>query len=90
MKLVGVRPLSRPVFDDYPEDVKQLRLKYKPGCFPPYVALLMQDMERSIEAEKIYLTEKEKHPYTTDLSIFGSVFIISLLIKYEVHNIWKR
>jgi len=70
MKLVGVRPLSQRVFNDYPEDIKKMRLKYKPGCFPPYVALLMQNMEKSIEAEKIYLLEKEKHPYTTDIKYF--------------------
>jgi len=70
MKLVGVRPLSKRVFEDYPDDIKEKRMKQKPGCFPPYVALLMQNMEKSIDAERIYLAEKEKRPYTTDFKYF--------------------
>jgi lipopolysaccharide/colanic/teichoic acid biosynthesis glycosyltransferase/CheY-like chemotaxis protein len=70
MKLVGVRPISKRVYEDYPRDIKKLRAKHKPGCFPPYVALLMQNMEDSIKAERIYLLEKEKHPYTTDIKYF--------------------
>lgn len=70
MKLVGARPLSQRVYNDYPEDIKKIRDKYKPGCFPPYVALLMQNMEASIEAERIYLLEKQKNPYTTDFKYF--------------------
>jgi lipopolysaccharide/colanic/teichoic acid biosynthesis glycosyltransferase len=70
MKLVGVRPISKALFKDYPDDVKTMRVKYKPGCFPPYVALLMDEMNDSIEAERIYLEEKEKRPYTTDMKYF--------------------
>ena len=33
------------------------RIKYKPGCIPPYIALNMPEMEDSFEAEKIYLKE---------------------------------
>jgi lipopolysaccharide/colanic/teichoic acid biosynthesis glycosyltransferase len=77
MKLVGTRPLSMQIYKNYPEDIKDLRNKYKPGCFPPYVALLMQNMEASIEAERIYLLEKENHPYTTDIKYFlKSIFNI--------------
>ena len=70
MKLVGTRPLSIGVYKNYPKDIVALRNKYKPGCFPPYVALLMQTMVDSIEAEKIYLLEKERHPYSTDIKYF--------------------
>lgn len=70
MKLVGVRPISKALFKDYPDDVKAMRIKYKPGCFPPYVALLMDEMNDSIEAERIYLEEKTKRPYTTDMKYF--------------------
>jgi hypothetical protein len=70
MKLVGIRPLSRRAFEDYPDDVKQMRIKYKPGCIPPYVSLLKQGMAQSIEAERVYLKEKEKNPYTTDVKYF--------------------
>jgi lipopolysaccharide/colanic/teichoic acid biosynthesis glycosyltransferase len=70
MRLVGIRPLSKRFLAEYPEDVKKMRLKYKPGCVPPYVALLKQDVEEYIESEKIYLLEKEKHPHTTDFKYF--------------------
>jgi len=70
MKLVGVRPISQRFLKEYPEDVLQLRLKQKPGCIPPYVALLKQDIKEYIESERIYLNEREKHPYSTDIKYF--------------------
>lgn len=70
MKLVGVRPLSKRFLAEYPEDVLRMRLKHKPGCVPPYVALLKQEVSEYIESERIYLTDKRKHPYTTDLKYF--------------------
>lgn len=70
MNLVGVRPLSRTRFDEFPEEMRQKRIKYKPGCFPPYVALLMPNEEDNIEAEKIYLEQKEKNPVWTDIKFF--------------------
>ena len=70
MKLVGVRPLSKRFLAEYPEDVLQMRLKQKPGCVPPYVALLKQEVSEYIESERTYLMEKEKHPYTTDTKYF--------------------
>lgn len=71
MKLVGVRPLSKTVYKEYPSDIKELRNKFKPGCIPPYVSLLMQGMDESVEAERIYLKEREGHPYKTDIKYFS-------------------
>ncbi len=70
MSLVGIRPLSRRAFQEYPDDVKEMRVKYKPGCIPPYVALLKQGMMASIEAERQYLQEKVKNPISTDIKYF--------------------
>ena len=67
MRLLGVRPLSQARFDEFPEDIKKERVKYRPGCIPPYVSLLMQDEKGNIEAERIYLKEKSKHPFSTDV-----------------------
>ncbi len=67
MKLFGVRPLSKVRFAQLPEDIQQERIKYKPGCFPPYVALNMPDDKGNIEAERIYLRDKTQHPYITDI-----------------------
>lgn len=79
MKLVGLRPLSKVRFDEFPEDLKKERIKYKPGCFPPYVALNMPDEKMNIEAERIYLRDLKAHPYTTDFRYFlKSVYNIML------------
>jgi len=67
MSLVGARPLSQARFNQFPEDLKQLRTQYKPGCFPPYVSLLMGDEKSNIEAERIYFAEKQKSPLFTDI-----------------------
>jgi hypothetical protein len=67
MKLVGVRPLSKVRFNEMPIEVQNARIKHKPGCFPPYVALCMPDKTQNIIAEKIYMKELEEHPYTTDI-----------------------
>ena len=70
MSLVGVRPVSECFLNEYPADLKKLRLKYKPGCIPPYVALKMQSVEEYLESERIYLTLKEVHPLLTDIRFF--------------------
>jgi lipopolysaccharide/colanic/teichoic acid biosynthesis glycosyltransferase len=70
MKIVGVRPISRFRFNEFPEYIQKLRIKVKPGCIPPYVALNMPDDKGNIEAEVIYLKDREKHPYTVDLRYF--------------------
>lgn len=79
MKLVGLRPLSRVRFNEFPEDLKAERIKYKPGCIPPYIALNMPGDQESIQAERIYINDLRRHPRTTDLryfvlAIFNMVF----------------
>lgn len=71
MKLVGVRPISQRYFQDIPKDLQELRLKHKPGCIPPYVALNRKgSVEDVLHAEREYLIEKEKHPLSTDPRYF--------------------
>ena len=77
MALFGTRPLSKSAYKDYPDDIKEMRNKYKPGCVPPYVALLMQGMDASIEAERKYLTDLKKNPRTTKIKyLFKALFNI--------------
>jgi len=78
MKVVGVRPISRSYFNDIPKDLQQLRLKQKPGCIPPYVALNRASSVTSVlAAEKEYLRISTLHPYTTDIKyIFLAVYNI--------------
>ncbi len=81
LKLVGVRPVSETYLKDIPEDFLKMRLNHKPGCIPPYVALNMKsDVESVLEAEKIYIGEKIKHPYTTDTKYFFKA-IFNILIR---------
>lgn len=71
LKLVGVRPISQRYFQDIPKDLQELRLKHKPGCIPPYVALNRKGNVKSVlQSEREYLEEKTKHPYTTDTKYF--------------------
>lgn len=71
MKLVGVRPVSPTYFEEIPEDLRQLRLKYKPGCIPPYVAFNKSSSVKSVlDCERQYLEMKTKNPYTTDFKLF--------------------
>ena len=70
MAIVGMRPLSKTRFNELPEDVRQMRIKFKPGCIPPYVALNMPDKDSNIEAERIYMSEKMVHPFMTDVKYF--------------------
>jgi lipopolysaccharide/colanic/teichoic acid biosynthesis glycosyltransferase len=71
MKLVGIRPITMTFLNEFPEDVRKLRAKYKPGCIPAYVSLLKQSKDGFIEAETIYLREKESHPIWTDIKYFS-------------------
>ncbi len=70
LALVGVRPLSERFLKEYPEALREERFKYKPGCIPPYVALKMQRVEDYLISEKIYLQDKKKHPFLTDIKYF--------------------
>ena len=71
MKLVGVRPVSPVYFKEIPKELQELRLKYKPGCIPPYVAFNKSSkLESVLDAEKLYLEMKLKNPYTTDTILF--------------------
>lgn len=81
LKLVGVRPISQRYFQDIPKDLQELRLKHKPGCIPPYVALNRKGNVKSVlQSEREYLEEKAKHPYTTDTKYFFKA-LFNIIIK---------
>lgn len=71
LKLVGIRPISERYFQDIPKDLQELRIKFKPGCIPPYVALDRKgNVESVLQSEREYLEEKLRKPYTTDTRYF--------------------
>jgi hypothetical protein len=71
LKLVGVRPISKRYFQDIPSEHQELRVLQKPGCIPPYVALdRKSDILGVLAAERQYMLEKLRYPYTTDFRYF--------------------
>lgn len=81
LKLVGVRPIGIRYAQDIPKDLMELRLSQKPGCIPPYVALNMKgNVSDVLEAERIYLNEKRRCPYTTDTRYFFKA-IFNIIFK---------
>jgi lipopolysaccharide/colanic/teichoic acid biosynthesis glycosyltransferase len=81
LKLVGVRPIGSRYAEDIPKDLMELRLSQKPGCIPPYVALNMKSSVSDVlEAERIYLNEKRRRPYTTDTRYFFKA-IFNIIFK---------
>jgi len=70
MRILGIRPISHRFLQEFPEHIRKIRGKYKPGCIPAYIPLLKQSKDGFIEAETIYLLLKEKAPFKTDLIFF--------------------
>lgn len=85
LSLVSVRPLSERFLANYPEDLKKERMKYKPGCFPPYVAYKMQAVDQYMDSERIYFCQKQKHPFWTDVKVLfvGLYNIVTNKIRSE-------
>ena len=78
MKLVGIRPITQAFLNEFPGDIRKLRSEHKPGCIPAYVSLLKQSKDGFIEAETIYLLEKEKNPIWTDVKYtFKAIYNIA-------------
>jgi lipopolysaccharide/colanic/teichoic acid biosynthesis glycosyltransferase len=70
MKLVGVRPLSKHYFSLYTDELKEKRIKYKPGLIPPFYADLPVTLEEIMDSEMRYLDAYEKSPIMTDIRYF--------------------
>jgi lipopolysaccharide/colanic/teichoic acid biosynthesis glycosyltransferase len=70
LKLVGVRPLSKHYLELYDEDIRQKRLKNKPGLIPPFYADMPRTLDEVMESEKRYLDAYEKHHFKTDVRYF--------------------
>jgi len=74
MKLVGVRPLSVQYFSLYSEELKQKRVKYKPGLIPPFYVDMPKTIDDIMASEMKYLEAYEKHPFWTDFTYFFKAF----------------
>ncbi len=70
VKLVGVRPLSRTMFDTYPKWLQDKRTLCKPGLIPPFYIDHPQTFDELFASEDKYLTEYLAHPFRTDCKYF--------------------
>jgi len=70
LKLVGVRPLTEAFLATYPEELKQLRLRFKPGLIPPYYADMPLTIQEVWNSERRYLERYAKKPFRTDVAYF--------------------
>ena len=85
MKLFGVRPLSSHYLGLYPDHVKELRAKSKPGLIPPFYADLPETLEEIIASEEDYVVSYLKRPVATDIKYFFKA-IYNILIKQARSN----
>ncbi len=81
IKLVGVRPLSKQYYSLYSNDLRELRLKFKPGLLPPFYADLPKSFDEIMESEKSYLEAYEKNPFKTDFKYFIKIILNIILRK---------
>lgn len=74
MKLVGVRPLSKHYLSLYTPELREARLKTKPGLVPPYYADMPKTLDEIQDSEHRYLESYAKHPFFTDVRYFFKAF----------------
>ena len=70
IKIVGVRPLSEHYFNLYSDELKEKRIKFKPGLIPPYYADMPKTLNEIMASEMRYLEAYEKHPFRTNVKYF--------------------
>ncbi len=85
LKLVGVRPLSYPKLEIYPQDLRNLRRKYKPGLVPPFYAMLPKTAEGHFQTERDYLQSYDMSPFLTDWKYFWKS-VWNILVKRARSN----
>ena len=81
LKLVGVRPLSQHYFELYSEELKQMRIKTRPGLIPPFYADNPRSFDEIMQSEKEYLAASGKHPLLTDIQYFFRI-IYNIIFRH--------
>jgi lipopolysaccharide/colanic/teichoic acid biosynthesis glycosyltransferase len=85
MKLFGVRPLSNHYLSLYPDYMKDLRAKVKPGLVPPFYADLPETLDQIVESEEAYIKSYMSQPLLTDIKYFFKA-AYNILIKKARSN----
>jgi lipopolysaccharide/colanic/teichoic acid biosynthesis glycosyltransferase len=70
IKIMGVRPLSRSMFNLYPPDLQELRISTKPGLVPPFYNDLPKSFDEVLDSERKYLLAYKRNPIKTDIKYF--------------------
>lgn len=70
VKLVGVRPLSKTMFDTYPKWLQDKRTLSRPGLIPPFYIDHPKTFDELFASEDKYLTEYLERPVWTDIKYF--------------------
>ena len=70
LKIVGVRPLSKAMFNLYNKKTQEKRIKTKPGLVPPFYVDLPNSFEEHMKSEERYIDSYLKHPFRTDVKYF--------------------
>ena len=81
MKLVGVRPLSSHYYNLYSDELKQKRIKHKPGLVPPFYKDMPKELDEIMASEMRYLEAYEKAPFKTDVHYFFAA-LRNILFKH--------
>jgi hypothetical protein len=71
IKVFGVRPLSNHYFNLYDDDLRDRRIRYKPGLMPPYYADMPAGLDGIQLSEMRYFDAWDKDPIGTDLRYFA-------------------
>ncbi|MBN2350400.1 MAG: sugar transferase [Bacteroidales bacterium] len=85
IKLVGVRPLSIQYFNLYSKELREKRVKFKPGLIPPFYKDNPGTLEEIMASELKYLNAYEKHPFFTDFKYFF-VAIYNIIFRHYRSN----
>lgn len=82
MCIIGVRPLSQHFYSLYSPELQKMRIKFKPGMFPPFYADNPVTLEEIQESEMRYLKAYEQHKFRTKWVYFWKI-MKNILIKHR-------
>lgn len=80
IKLVGVRPLSQHYFNLLSEELKEKRIKIKPGLIPPFYLDLPETLDEIMASELKYLDLYAQNPLRTDFTYFWKIWY-NIIVK---------
>ena len=70
IKLVGIRALSYPFYEQYPDKYKKLYLNVKPGLICPLFDKNTNGFEDIVKIEQEYIEQYLRNPIATDFKYF--------------------